>query len=651
MIFLLLITCCLSFLFSQNYAKDKSKGIKLYNQGKCVEAKKMFQSASKRSDTPKQNDLNTWIKKCNNCINSKKETSTTVKNNTKKATSTSTISKNNTNRDTPTTSTLRDTTKTEPSSTNTDKMNDEKVELSSATADTILISYDQTFTVNGVSFNMVFVEGGTFTMGATKEQDSEAYDDEKPTHSVTLSDYYIGETEVTQALWKAVMGSNPSYFKGDNLPVENVSYGDVQAFITKLNQKTGKIFRLPTEAEWEYAARGGKKSKGYEYSGSNNIGDVAWYYENSGDERLNDDTWNADEVVKNNCRTHTVKTKQPNELGIYDMSGNVGEWCYDWYGEDYTTYARTNPKGPTSGSRRVFRGSFFACITADISGRGSSNPSLGSTYIGFRLALGITTTDATANDVKIESSSPILSNQTFTVEEIEFTMVAVEGGRFTMESSRDGDVAYIVTLSDYYIGETEVTQALWKAVMGNNPSYFKGDNLPVEQVSYEDVKTFITKLNQKTGKTFRLPTEAEWEYAARGGKKSRDYTYSGSANIGDVAWYYENSGDKLLNDDDWEKNNGIIEYNCRTHTVKTKLPNELGIYDMSGNVEEWCSDWYGKYTSNAQTNPQGPSSGSYRVYRGGSWFIVSANCRVFNRGYDEPSGRYNFLGFRLALSK
>ncbi len=226
------------------------------------------------------------------------------------------------------------------------------------------------FTVNGVEFNMVFVEGGTFTMGATSEQGSDAYSSEKPTHSVTLSDYYIGETEVTQGLWKAVMGSNPSYFKGDNLPVEQVSYEDVKTFITKLNQKTGKTFRLPTEAEWEYAARGGKKSKGYKYSGSNNIGDVAWYDKNSND------------------KTHPVKTKQPNELGIYDMSGNVWEWCSDWYGS-YSRNAQTNPQGPSSGSYRVLRGGSWPdyaeyCRVAD---RDGNDPSDGSDNLGFRLAL------------------------------------------------------------------------------------------------------------------------------------------------------------------------------------------------------------------------------------------------------------------------
>ena len=190
---------------------------------------------------------------------------------------------------------------------------------------------------NGISIDMVRVEAGTFTMGATPEMEN-PWDGEKPTHQITLTnDYYIGKYEVTQALWKAVMGNNPSNFKGDNLPVEMVSWDECQEFISKLNSITGKTFRLPTEAEWEYAARGGKKSRGYQYSGSNNLADVAWYEDNSG------------------SKTHAVGSKQANELGIYDMSGNVWEWCQDWKGS-YSSSSQVNPTGANSGSNRVYRG-------------------------------------------------------------------------------------------------------------------------------------------------------------------------------------------------------------------------------------------------------------------------------------------------------
>ena len=225
----------------------------------------------------------------------------------------------------------------------------------------------ETFTVNGVTFNMVRVDGGTFQMGSN---DSEAFYSEQPIHQVTLSGYSIGETEVTQALWEAVMGSNPSNWKGSSLPVERVSWKDCQKFITRLNQKTGRTFRLPTEAEWEFAARGGNKSRGYKYSGSNNIGEVAWYEDNSGSE------------------THAVKTKQSNELGIYDMSGNVWEWCQDWKG-DYSSSAQTNPTGPSSGSSRVLRGGswYFTTGYCRSSIRISYSPAYRISFLGFRLAL------------------------------------------------------------------------------------------------------------------------------------------------------------------------------------------------------------------------------------------------------------------------
>jgi formylglycine-generating enzyme required for sulfatase activity len=184
---------------------------------------------------------------------------------------------------------------------------------------------------------MVYVRGGTFTMGCTAEQGKDCLDNEKPAHEVTVGDFYIGKYEVTQAEWKAVMGNNPSNFKGDNLPVEKVNWNDVQEFIRKLNTTTGKNYRLPTEAEWEYAARGGSQSWGFKYSGSNSISDVAWYRKNSG------------------SKTHPVGMKRANELGIYDMSGNVYELVNDWYG-DYSSGSQTNPVGPSSGSRRVFRG-------------------------------------------------------------------------------------------------------------------------------------------------------------------------------------------------------------------------------------------------------------------------------------------------------
>jgi len=248
---------------------------------------------------------------------------------------------------------------------------------------------------------------------------------------------------------------------------------------------------------------------------------------------------------------------------------------------------------------------------------------------------------------------------TFRSLDVPDTFVLVEGGTFQMGSTNgdsDEEPVHSVTLSDFYISKYEVTQAEWIEVMGNNPSYFEGDNNPVENISWYDAVDFCNKKSVKDGlepvysgsgndtncdfskNGYRLPTESEWEYAARGGKNSKGYTYSGSNNIDEVA-EYEGNNDKS------------------TKAVGGKKPNELGIYDMSGNVWEWCWDWYGDYSSLAQTDPVGPTSGSYRVYRGGSWGSSATNCRVASRNYSYPTYSYYgptfsniSIGFRLARS-
>ena len=217
----------------------------------------------------------------------------------------------------------------------------------------------ETITVNGVSFDMIKVEGGTYKMGS-----NDGNDNEKPVHDETVATFQIGKTEVTQELWEAVMGTNPSNFKGEaNLPVDMVSWTECNTFITKLNAATGKNFRLPTEAEWEYAARGGNKSQGYTYSGSNTIGDVAWYRDNS------------------SSKTHPVAQKKANELGIYDMSGNVYEWTSDKYSTDYSQ--------PRKSANRVGRGGCwgYAATIMRVAYRSNNSESSADNYLGLRLAL------------------------------------------------------------------------------------------------------------------------------------------------------------------------------------------------------------------------------------------------------------------------
>ncbi len=530
---------------------------------------------------------------------------------------------------------------------------------------------DNLIHINGVEYKMFMVEGGIFTMNHPYMVVSTGPAASKPptSQTVTLSNYRLGQTEVTQALWEAVMkyegvskdgrstitpmqdiwlGGEPTKENGlgGEFPVYNVSYNDiVELFLPRLNAITGRTYALPTEAQWEFAARGGGHTLDYTFSGSNTADYVAWYAGNSG------------------SMTHVVLSKEPNELGFHDMSGNVSEWCSDWYGY-YTGTEVTNPAGTRTGITRVYRGGSYASTvsTGIVVAMPSDYELAPETRMGAEpdtrdLTRGFRIVEATA-----ENNYPPLPNRDFTVSGVTFTMIPVEGGTFTMgaTSEQGSDVysdekpAHQVTLSDYYIGETEVTQALWEAVMtysgttatgatilaysstwlGTSPSsgYGLGDNYPAYHVSYTDiVDLFLPRLNSITGQTFRLPTEAEWEYAARGGNKSKGYKYAGGNTIGDVAWCISNS-------------------NSTTHPVKSKQPNELGLYDMSGNVWEWCSDWYGSYSSTSQTNPTGPATGSYRVLRGGSWGGDAGGCRVSGRDYGTPGYGSYYSGLRLVLS-
>ena len=526
--------------------------------------------------------------------------------------------------------------------------------------------------VKGVAFKMVFVEGGTFTMGTNDEY---AYDSEKPAHQVTLTDFWMGETKVTQALWTAVMGTSLSQQQskhsgyvirgqGPNYPMYFVSYDEATDFCNKMNTllndqlPDGCKFVIPTEAQWEYAAKGGNQSKGYTYAGSNKLSDVAWYENNSGD------------------KIHPVKTKLPNELGLYDMCGNLEEWCSDWY-EKYSGTSQVDPIGPMSGKERVTRG----CNRRSdekwcrLSYRYHESPSSGyDNFHGFRIALvNIKLTEAnrkkaaeeakrkeeaTAEEAKRkveEEAAAMKKSLNFTVRNVTFKMVFVQGGTFTMGcTSEQGNdcwdnekILHSVTVSDFWMGETEVTQALWKAVMGTEPSYKggwtdkdgRGSMYPAYYVNWEECVQFCNKLNSllsnqlPSGWRFALPTEAEWEYAARGGKHHSGYKYPGSDNIDEVAWYFDNSGYKA-------------------HHVKGKRANALGLYDMSGNMCEWCADLYDEeyYGVSPSTNPLGPTNGSDHVLRGGAFCAADRYCRVSgSRSHGSPDYYSGSYGFRLAL--
>ena len=570
-----------------------------------------------------------------------------------------------------------------------------------------------TFTVNDVSFNMIFVEGGSFIMGCTPEQGN-CFNEERPTHKVTLSDFFIGELQVTQKLWQAVMGTNvqqqwlmqqiteririgqlkkirgrsipvegfdipvegldifdnvptggtPFYAEdfakviplngvGDNCPIYFISYNNCEQFCNRLNHllsdqlPEGYKFRIPTEAQWEYAARGGKKSKGYTFSGSDYIHEVAWYSANS------------------EGKISETGMKFKNELGVYDMSGNVWEWCRDRYDETYYRNSPSvNPKGPDKGTEYVLRGGsweqdMWRCRTAT---RHKDDPIAYTTNYGFRLALepppklsGSGFFGYTGNFTASRLASG--KNLAFKANDVKFEMVFVEGGAFAMGCFSEDNTcdsiekpSHNVNLANYYLGKFEVTQKLWNTVMGSNihqqrdlantswEIYGEGDKIPMYYISYEECETFCEKLNRllyaqlPEGYKFCIPTEAQWEYAARGGSKRKGLTYSGNNKISKVAW--------------WEGNSGQ-----RTREVGLKLKNELGIYDMSGNVWEWCRDWFEAdyYSYSSNTNPQGPLSGDHRVLRGGSWNLKPWHSRVTTRHYYEPNARSANVGFRIAL--
>ncbi|TSA16360.1 hypothetical protein D4R75_13585, partial [bacterium] len=633
-------------------------------------------------------------------------------------------------------------------------------------------SYAASATPSSPTTDLVQVNGGTFQMGSTTGKS-----DETPVHSVTLGAFSMDRTEITYEKWTEVRSWGLTHGYTDlwagkkwdsgmtNLPVTQVSWYDILKWSNARSEKdgltpvyyasntlstvyrTGELdlaadavkwtangYRLPTEAEWEFAARGGTKSQGYAYSGSDAIDDVAWCYANSGN------------------NPHVVGTKRANELGLYDMSGNVFEWCWDLYGT-YSAFAQADPKGPTSGNQHqpVLRGGAFntdeycrvaarsyggaggrdfcgfRCVQTDsvrttgsipatpqnllaTSGngqvtlkwnkvpdtdlkryriyRGTASPAntlIDSTSAGnpndtTRTITGLTngTTyyfrvtavdsagneSAYSNEISATPSSPTI------------VLVQVTGGTFQMGSNDAKDYGasppHSVTLGAFYINKTEITYEKWTdvrnwglthgymdLVAGRN-GYSGTTNHPVTEVNWYDILKWCNARSEKDGLTpvyytsstlttvyrtgeldlasdavkwtangYRLPTEAEWEFAARGGTKSQGCKYSGSNAIDGVAWWYGNSGNN-------------------THPVSTKGANELGLYDMSGNVWEWCWDLYGTYSASSQTDPKGPTSGAYGVLRGGALDLDDYGCSVAYRssGFNYPNYRFYSIGFR-----
>ena len=448
--------------------------------------------------------------------------------------------------------------------------------------------------VTAADLDMVEVQAGNFTMGISADNRRKVT--RGIAQPVALDGFRISRVPVSQALWVKVMGKNPSQVEDLDAPVDMVSWVDVQKFLKRLGKITGESYLLPTEAQWEYAQK-----------------------------QLGDKYFTA-----------------------------VGEWCRDSYDEvpedatkdDYFVpmSLMVNPEGPKETSVKVIR------TTLERMGVESHTRR---THVGFRL---VQATDNVLTEAMLEvlDGTKIVREkidaadgepEVFTVGDASFKMVKVEGGNFVMGFDITRDNPYLdftvpdneknphqVTLDDFAIGESEVTVGLWYAVMGSLPylNDIKEPEKPVGNVSWYDCQVFLRKLNSLTGRTFRLPTEAEWEYAARGGQRSRRYGFSGGNDMKSVMWFLDNADSK-------------------TRVVKTRKPNELGLYDMCGNVWEWCYARAAEYPADPAVNPSGAIEGGTRILRGGSCASRWDACRISNRSYMPGKNFKGTFGLRLAL--
>ncbi len=543
--------------------------------------------------------------------------------------------------------------------------------------------------------DFVWIEPGAFVMGSSLSEPGRQQDEVQ--HTVILSrGFWLSNHEVTQGEYMAVMGENPSFYKGNtNRPVENVHWNEAVEYCKKLTEKdraAGRItasqeYRLPTEAEWEYAARAGTTGQRH-----GELDLIGWWVGNSMSE------------------THPVKTKAANAWGLYDMIGNVQEWCADWR-DEYPTGTAVDPMGPELGSVgvRVVRGGSWANQPeqARSAYRSSFRPYMRTDYLGFRTALsagpttelvapsitaspqavtvmagqtarftvmvagtaplafqwqlngvdllGATAANYTVNNAQLANAGEyrvVVSNPAgsvtstpavLTMNQTAATLgfVWIHPGTFVMgspsgeEGRSDRELQHTVTLSQgFWLSDHEVTQSEYLSVMGSNPSFFTGDlNRPVETVSWDDAVRYCQKLTEQeraaglitAQEAYRLPTEAEWEYAARAGTTGVRH-----GELDAIAWWSGNSGGQ-------------------TRPVKQKAPNAWGLYDMIGNVWEWCSDWYGVYPIGSVTDPIGPGSGTDHVDRGGGWGSGAERVRSAYRDGDDPGARMT-LGFRPVLS-
>jgi formylglycine-generating enzyme required for sulfatase activity/tRNA A-37 threonylcarbamoyl transferase component Bud32 len=559
---------------------------------------------------------------------------------------------------------------------------------------------------NSLGMKFAWIPPGTFLMGP---------EGSVVRHKVTLTKgFYMGIYPVTQEQWQAVMGNNPSEHEGKKIrPVESVSWDDCQEFIKKLRGLDKKPYRLPTEAEWEYACRAETTTPYY-------------FGETISPSQANCDFRHGFKENQQYVRTKLYRSEtspvgifRPNAWGLYDMHGNVWEWCQDWDG-DYPENDVVDPQGPNTGKDRVLRGGGWATAfdCCDSAWRNSAEPGhRKNDDFGFRLCFmeedeadrkrheqeeavrqrqelerlqregeirlvqlvgealdrtqGKPTKEdsAAANEIckqhriemerakqivqevreqwqKAHPPKPERKPGEIITNSLGMKFAWIPPGAFLMGSPKeetqrqDNEAQHRVTLSrGFYLGVHLVTQEQWQAVMGNNPSYFKGEkNLPVDQVSWEDCQEFVKKLRDEDKKAYRLPTEAEWEYACRAGTKTP--FWFGDTISTDQANYYGNhiygNGKK-----------GVDRQ--KTTPVGSFSANAWGLYDTHGNLWEWCQDWLGDYPQNDVVDPQGSVNGEHRVLRGGSWDLIPEHCRSAYRYGNGPGNRSYRIGFRLSF--
>ena len=539
------------------------------------------------------------------------------------------------------------------------------------------------------------INAGKFTMGSP--DDELGRDDDEVQHEVTLTKpFFAGVFEVTQKQYELITGNNPANYQGDARPVECVSYNkirgkekgagwpdnnevDEDSFFGILRAKTGLEFDLPTEAQWEYACRAGTTTA--LNSGKNlsekfecdEMAEVGRYYYNQED-------------GKGGYSEHTtVGSYLPNAWGLYDMHGNVYEWCLDWKAS-YDGDA-TDPKGREEGHYRVIRSgcngsSASSCRSAF---RYPLSPGFSDYADGFRVFLAGSNepTPPPANNtymvVDLSGGTNAASFAISYLDEVpeggwteeykttKMVLSKINAGKFTMGSPKDelgrynDEVQHEVTLTKpFFAGVFEVTQKQYELIMGNNPANYQGDARPVEYVSYDmirgaekgtnwpaksevDATSFFGILRSKTGLSFDLPTEAQWEYACRAGTTTA-----------------LNSGKNLSDEDQCDEMNEVGRcygnmndekggYDEHT-TVGSYLPNAWGLYDMHGNVNEWCLDWYqSDLGSDPAIDPKGNTEGRYRLLRGGGWNFCASDCRSADRGEVTPGEVYDSGGFRVFL--